>query len=64
MDFKEYLQQAIEDNRLEILIPSRERSEEEVLWMRGYQQALEDMFEDYNDDLDKIKREKYTFSLN
>jgi hypothetical protein len=64
MDFKEYLQQAIEDNRLEMLIPSRERSEEEVLWMRGYQQALEDMFEDYNDDLDKIKREKYTFSLN
>ena len=64
MDFKEYLQQAIEDNRLEMLIPSRERSEEEVLWMRGYQQAMEDMFEDYTDDLDKIKREKYTFSLN
>ena len=64
MDFKEYLQQAIEDNRLELLMPSRERSEEEVLWMRGYQQALEDMREDYNDDLDKIKREKYTFSLN
>ena len=64
MDFKEYLQQAIEDNRLEMLVPSRERSEEEVLWMRGYQQALEDMFEDYTDDLDKIKREKYTFSLN
>ena len=64
MDFKEYLQQAIEDNRLEMLIPSRERSEEEVLWMRGYQQALEDMFEDYTDDLDTIKREKYTFSLN
>ena len=64
MNFKEYLQQAIEDNRLELLIPSRERSEEEVLWMRGYQQALEDMLEDYNDDLDKIKCEKYTFSLN
>ena len=64
MDFKEYLQQAIEDNRLELLMPSRERSEEEVLWMRGYQQALEDMLEDYNDDLDKIKCEKYTFSLN
>ena len=64
MDFKEYLQQAIEDNRLEMLMPSRERSEEEVLWMRGYQQALEDMFEDYTDDLNTIKREKYTFSLN
>ena len=64
MDFKEYLQQAVEDNRLEMLMPSRERSEEEVLWMRGYQQALEDMLEDYNDDLDTIKREKYTFSLN
>ena len=64
MDFKEYLQQAIEDNRLELLMPSRERSEEEVLWMRGYQQALEDMLEDYNDDLNALKREKYAFSLN
>ena len=64
MDFKEYLQQAVEDNRLELLMPSRERSEEEVLWMRGYQQALEDMLEDYTDDLNTIKREKYTFSLN
>ena len=64
MDFKEYLQQAVEDNRLELLMPSRERSEEEVLWMRGYQQALEDMLEDYTDDLNALKREKYTFSLN
>ena len=64
MDFKEYLQQAIDDNRIEMLIPSRDYSEGEIVYMRGYSQALEDMLADYNDDLDTIKREKYTFSLN
>ena len=64
MDFKEYLQQAIDDNRIEMLMPSRDYSEGEIVYMRGYNQALEDMLADYNDDLDTIKREKYTFSLN
>lgn len=64
MDFREYIQQAIEDNRLELLIPSRDYTEQEIVYMRGYNQALEDMLADYNDDLDKIKREKYEFSLN
>jgi hypothetical protein len=64
MNFREYIQQAIEDNRMELLIPSRDYSEEEIVYMRGYNQALEDMLADYNDDLDTIKREKYTFSLN
>jgi len=64
MNFREYIQQAIEDNRMEMLIPSRDYSEGEIVYMRGYNQALEDMLVDYNDDLDTIKREKYTFSLN
>ena len=64
MDFKEYLQQAIDDNRIEMLMPSRDYSEGEIVYMRGYNQALEDMLSDYNDDLNTIKREKYTFSLN
>ena len=64
MTFKETLLATIEDNRLEMLIPSREYTENELVYMRGYNQALEDMLEDYTDDLDTIKREKYTFSLN
>ena len=64
MTFKETLLVTIEDNRLELLMPSREYTEEERVYMRGYNQALEDMLADYNDDLNTIKREKYTFSLN
>jgi hypothetical protein len=45
-------------------MPSRDYSEGEIVYMRGYNQALEDMLADYNDDLNTIKREKYTFSLN
>ena len=61
MTFKELLLTTIEDNRLEMLIPSREYSEEERVYMRGYNQALEDMLEDYDDDLYTINHNKHTF---
>ncbi len=64
MTFKETLLATIEDNRLELLIPSREYTEEERAYMRGYNQALEDMLEDYDDDLYTINHNKHTFSLN
>jgi hypothetical protein len=64
MTFKETLLATIEDNRLELLIPSREYTEEERVYMRGYNQALEDMLEDYDDDLYTINHNKHTFSLN
>lgn len=64
MDFKELLEQSLEDNQLELLIPSREYSEGEITYMRGYTQALEDMLNDYTDDLEHIKHEKFKFSLN
>jgi len=64
MTFKETLLATIEDNRLEMLMPSREYTEEERVYMRGYNQALEDMLEDYDDDLYTINHNKHTFSLN
>ena len=64
MTFKETLLVTIEDNRLELLMPSREYTEEERVYMRGYNQALEDMLEDYDDDLYTITHNKHTFSLN
>ncbi len=64
MTFKETLLATIEDNRLEMLVPSREYTEEELVYMRGYNQALEDMLDDYDDDLYTINHDKYTFSLN
>ena len=64
MTFKETLLATIEDNRLEMLMPSREYSEEERVYMRGYNQALEDMIDDFDDELYTINHDKYTFSLN
>jgi hypothetical protein len=62
--FKELLLETIEENRLEMLIPSRDYSEEEFVYMRGYNQALEDMLEDYDDELYTIKHEINAISLN
>ena len=64
MTFKETLLATIEDNRLEMLMPSREYSEEERVYMRGYNQALEDMLDDYDGELYTINHDKYTYSLN
>ena len=64
MTFKETLLSTIEDNRLEMLMPSREYSEEERVYMRGYNQALEDMLDDYDSELYTINHDKYTYSLN
>ena len=64
MTFKETLLATIEDNRLEMLMPSREYSESELVYMRGYNQALEDMLEDYDDELYTINHNKHVFSLN
>ena len=64
MTFKETLLATIEDNRLEMLIPSREYSEEERVYMRGYNQALEDMLDDYDSELYTINHNKYKYSLN
>ena len=64
MTFKETLLATIEDNRLEMLMPSREYSEEERVYMRGYNDALEDMLADYDHELYTINHDKYTYSLN
>jgi hypothetical protein len=63
-NFKQTLLDALEDNRLELLMPSRPYNEIEITYMKGYQQALEDMLEDYNNDMEEAVKKALTFSLN
>jgi len=62
--FKKLLETSIEDNRIESLVPSREYTENEQIYMRGYTQALEDMLEDFNSELPEFLKNTHTFSLN
>ena len=47
-NFKELLQQSLADNQMESLMPSREYTENERIYMQGYTDALADMLEDFN----------------
>ena len=64
MSFKQSLIEAIEDNQIEMVMPSREYTEGEIIWMRGYTQALKDMLEDYDNDIEDAIQKSLTFSLN
>ena len=64
MSFKQSLLDAIEDNQLEMIMPSREYTDGEIVWMRGYTQALKDMLEDYDNDIEDAIKKSLTFSLN
>jgi hypothetical protein len=64
MSFKQSLLDAIEDNKLEMVMPSREYSDGEIIWMRGYTQALKDMLEDYDNDIEDAIKKSFDFSLN
>jgi hypothetical protein len=63
-NFKQYLLDVLEDNRLELSMPSRDYDEIEITYMKGYQQALEDMLEDFNDDIDEAVKNALKFSPN
>ena len=62
--FKQCLLDALEDNRLEMIMPSREYTDNEIIWMRGYNQAIKDMLADYNDDIEDAIKNALTFSMN
>ena len=64
MSFKQSILDAIENNKLEMVMPSREYSDGEIIWMRGYTQALKDMIEDYDNDIEDAIQKSVDFSLN
>ena len=63
-NFKDLLQQTLEDNQLESLMPSREYTEDERIYMRGYNAALNDMLDDFLAEYDEFMKNTYTASLN
>tara|TARA_R110000824_G_scaffold90369_1_gene220784 strand:+ start:424 stop:621 length:198 start_codon:yes stop_codon:yes gene_type:complete len=63
-NFKKLLQETIDENRVELLVESREYSEDERIYMRGYNQALEDMNDDFLAEYGEFKKYNFTPSLN
>lgn len=62
--FKVLLENTIQDNEIEELVPSRDYTPEEIIFMRGYNQALKDMYADFVDEFDNFAEEFNRASLN
>jgi len=64
VNFKKLLQETLDDNRIEMLMESREYTEDERVYMRGYNAALSDMLEDFNAGYNDFLKNVYKPSLN
>jgi len=62
--FKKLLQETLDDNRIEMLIESREYTEDERVYMRGYNAALNDMLEDFLAEYDEFLKNANKIHLN
>jgi hypothetical protein len=63
-EFKILLEETLISNELEELVPSQEYSEREKIYMEGYNQALKDIYEDFNFYYEKFMKDYHSFSLN
>lgn len=63
-NYRRSLKNAIKDNEAELILPSREYSPEEIIWMNGYIEALQDMMEDFENDYENFLNELITTQLN
>ena len=63
-NFKDLLEETIAENQIESLLPSREYSENERIYMWGYNAALSDMLDDFNSEFSEFMKTTYTQSLN
>ena len=64
VNFKKVLQETLAENQIESLMPSREYTENERIYMQGYNDALNDMLEDFLAEYDEFMKNTYTASLN
>lgn len=64
VNFKKVLSEALADNQIESLMPSREYTRDERIYMQGYTDALADMLEDFNAEYNAFMENTYIPSLN
>ena len=64
VNFKKVLSEALAENQIESLMPSREYTQDERIYMQGYTDALADMLEDFNAEYNAFMENTYTASLN
>jgi hypothetical protein len=63
-NYRKLLTNSIEDNKIELLAPSREYTEEEIIYMKGYNQALQDMLDDFDNDYENFLNDMIKNQLN
>ena len=63
-NYRKLLTNAIEDNKIELIAPSREYTDEEIIYMKGYNQALQDMLDDFDNDFENFLNELIKAQLN
>lgn len=63
-NYRKSITSAIEDNEVEMLVPSREYTNEEIIYMKGYTQALQDMLGDFDNDFENFLNELIKAQLN
>ena len=63
-NYRKSLIESIEDNKVELVVPSREYTDGEIIYMKGYNQALQDMLEDFDSDFETFLNELIQFQLN
>jgi hypothetical protein len=63
-NYRKSIKEAIEGNEIEMLVPSREYTDEEIIYMKGYTQALQDMLSDFDNDFETFLNELIKSQLN
>lgn len=63
-NYRKLLTNSIEDNKIELLAPSRDYTEEEIIYMKGYNQALQDMLDDFDNDYENFLNDMIKNQLN
>ena len=63
-NYRKSIKEAIQGNEIEMLVPSREYTDEEIIYMKGYTQALQDMLSDFDNDFETFLNELIKSQLN